>query len=43
MVLAGGADAADIDNRLTYLDQFCDPYHVGLILAAIPKWSIVMR
>ncbi|MDC0936232.1 hypothetical protein OAS39_08080 [Pirellulales bacterium] len=36
---AGAADAADA-NRLTYLDQFCDPYWPGLKMPKLitPQW-----
>ncbi len=39
-VLLGTAGAADIGNRLTYLDEFCDPYYVGLDSARLetPQW-----
>jgi len=32
--------AADVGNRLTYLDAFCDPYYVGLGAAKLvtPQW-----
>ena len=38
LVMAG--DAGDTGNRLTYLDEFCDPYHVGLDSAKLttPQW-----
>ena len=34
------ACAADVGNRLTYLDAFCDPYYVGLNAAKLvtPQW-----
>jgi len=40
MILATGADAADVGNRLTYLDEFCNPYYVGLHTPKLvtPQW-----
>ncbi len=39
-LLAIPASAADVGNRLTYLDEFCDPYYVGLSCAKFvtPQW-----
>ena len=39
LVLAGSASAAD-GNRLAYLDEFCNPYYVGLDAPrlATPQW-----
>ena len=40
MILATGAGAADVGNRLTYLDEPCDPYYVGLHTPKLvtPQW-----
>jgi len=38
LVLAG--QRSDVGNRLTYLDEFCDPYYAGLETAKLvtPQW-----
>jgi hypothetical protein len=35
-----GASASDVGNRLTYLDEFCDPYYAGLEMPKLttPQW-----
>jgi len=40
IILASGAEAADVGNRLTYLDEFCNPYYVGLHTPKLitPQW-----
>lgn len=40
MVLAAGASAGDMGNRLAYLDEPCDPYYVGRSTARFvtPQW-----
>jgi hypothetical protein len=40
ILLAMPASAADVGNRLTYLDEFCDPYYAGLDCAKFvtPQW-----
>lgn len=39
-LLAVPAAAADVGNRLAYLNEFCDPYYVGLSTAKFvtPQW-----
>ena len=40
LVVSTGALAADVGNRLTYLDEFCDPYYAGLDTPKLvtPQW-----
>ncbi len=40
LLLAVPARAADVGNRLAYLDEFCDPYYVGLDCPKFvtPQW-----
>ena len=40
LLAADPTAAADVGNRLTYLDGFCNPYHVGLDAAKLvtPQW-----
>jgi len=40
LLLAVPASAADVGNRLAYLNEFCDPYYVGLSTAKFvtPQW-----
>ncbi len=40
ILLAIPVSAADVGNRLAYLDEFCDPYYVGLDCAKFvtPQW-----
>ena len=39
-MLVTDAQLADVGNRLTYLDEFCDPYYVGLDTPKLitPQW-----